>query len=182
MIIMASMVKKTLIIGMVALLLGTFGALFSQVETPVAQAQQPKSYGLEWVKVLNVNSRSAVVSISLEDPGSSDFVTILTSEPRVYILEIKNGQIVGQSTRIRTSTFPVADQFFAASKSGDFVAWLDLQRSGPWLFVQEVKKGVFSENLDYVANPVPTVLQISQNAKYIVIGDRNGIVALYEQG
>ena len=125
---MESTVRKSLVIVLVAVLLGTFGALLVQPEQYQAQANEPKSYSLAWVKVLNANTQSAVVGIELQDPGTSDYVSVLTSFPQVFTLKVDDGTLVSQSTRIRTSTFPVADQFFATSKNGQFVVWFG---SGP---------------------------------------------------
>ena len=179
---MVAMVKKTLIIGLVALLLGSFGVFFGASDQFQAQAGEPKTFTLEWSKVLSATTKSSVVHIELGDPGSSDYVTVLTSFPQVFTMNIGDGTVVSASSRIRTSTFPVADQFVATSRDGKFVAWLDLQRTGARLFVSDVdSSGIFADTLDYTANPVPTIIEISENGQWIVIGDRNGIVAVYKQ-
>ncbi len=179
--------RVPVLVATIAILLGAIflGAASSIIGQTQVEAQgKPKGFSLSWDTTVDT-SFASVVAIGFFDGSSpSEHISVLTSKPKVVTLTVRDG-IILNSSPLRMTTFPVADQFFAQSRDGTIVAWIDLTKAGPFLVVFTPGTGLRDEiALEYTVPfglaPSPTVISVGATGQMIAIGDRNGVVALYE--
>jgi len=177
----------TLAILLGAIFIGASSNLIGQTQV---EAQGPggggggKAWSLSWASTIDTNFASIVAIGFFDGSSPSEHVSVLTSRPEVVTMTVRDGIILDKS-RLRMTSFPVADQFFAQSRDGTIVAWIDLQKGGPVLVIFSPgnnQKQIVA--LDYIVpnglTPSPTVLSVGSTGQMIAVGDRNGVVALYE--
>ncbi len=179
--------RVPVLVTTLAILLGAIflGAVTSIADQTQVEAQgKSKAFSLSWETTVSTDFASVVAIGFFDGSSPSEHVSILTSRPEVVTLTVRDGNILDKS-RLRMTTFPVADQFFAQSRDGTIIAWIDLQKGGPVLVVFSPgsnDKQIIA--LDYVVPfglaPSPTVVSVGATGQMIAIGDRNGVVALYE--
>ena len=179
--------RVPVLVATIAILLGAIflGAVSSFADQTQVEAQgKSKAFSQSWETIVSSDFASIVAIGLFDGSGGQEFISVLTSRPEVITLDLAKGNMVDK-TRLRTTTFPVADQFFAQSRDGSIVAWLDLQKGGPVLVILSTasnQKQIIS--LDYTVpfglDPSPTVISVGRQGSMIVIGDRNGVVALFE--
>ncbi len=179
--------RVPVLVATIAILLGAIflGAVSSFADQTQVEAQgKSKSWTLSWTTTVDTNFASIVAIGFFDGSSPSEHVSVLTSRPEVITMTARDGIILDKS-RLRMTSFPVADQFFAQSRDGTIVAWIDLQKGGPVLVIFSPgnnQKQIIA--LDYLVpnglSASPTVLSVGSTGQMIVVGDRNGVVALYE--
>jgi len=123
----------TIAILLGAVFLGAASSIIGQTQVE-AQGGSGKTWSLSWTATIDTNFASVVAIGFFDGSSPSEHVSVLTSRPEVVTMTVRDGIILDKS-RLRMTSFPVADQFFAQSRDGTIIAWIDLQKGGPVLVV-----------------------------------------------
>lgn len=175
------------LVGVFALILVLLGML----SLAVSLTAKPASAGYigwqpEWVKRIDNVTFSSMNNLELItdslDPLSDDrvLIKIVTSTSTLYLVNITNGDVLFNRKVEGVAIPPGGERVFAIFGSGDTRYVAVITGKSQVVIRDIINKQSVTFTLAYTDNPVPVSIVISPTGRYVIIGDRNGYLAVYK--